>query len=216
MGKYQRYGKNEKKIQFFSFLLMCFIFLVLSIAALTGIRFLRSWVVSVQEEEVSAAAEKTGDSGENSKAEGTEEYDIDTDTLVGEYGGHTYQLFEENLSWKDAQAACEEMGGHLVFIENQEESVFVNELVANGTRVFYWLGGTDEGYSVNDFHWTNGETLNYSNWADGQPDNGYLNEEYEHYIGMVRTTTPYMSREYTWNDYRNMPNDEHGYICEWD
>ena len=133
-----------------------------------------------------------------------------------EYNGHTYVVVDERLSWEEAKKACEEMGGHLVILETAEEAAYVESLVAKGTKVFYWLGGTDKGYGVNDYHWINGEPLTYENWANGQPDNGFLDGEYESYIGMVRTKTPYMSQEYTWNDYKNEPSDDHGYICEYD
>ncbi len=139
-----------------------------------------------------------------------------SDEKGNRYKGHTYQVVDENMSWEEAKKACEDAGGHLVIIETAEEAAFIEGLVEKGTKVFYWLGGTDKGYDENDYHWINGEPLTYNNWAKGQPDNGFIDGEYENYIGMVRIKTPYMSREYTWNDYRNGTADDHGYICEWD
>lgn len=58
------------------------------------------------------------------------------------WNGHSYQFFDEVLSWKDAKAKCEAMGGHLATITSKEEQDF---LVSTNKRkkMDYWVGGTE-------------------------------------------------------------------------
>lgn len=44
------------------------------------------------------------------------------------FGGHTYALIKEPATWHVAKQRCEEMGGHLVSINNTSESEFVAKL----------------------------------------------------------------------------------------
>lgn len=136
------------------------------------------------------------------------------------FGGHHYQIFDDNkeIRWTDARVKCEEMGGHLVTITSAEEQQFVEELIREGSNVFYWIGATDSGAQPNQYYWVTGEAFNYDNWREGQPDNGDWGVGgTEDYIGMLRIDVPkYKGLAYTWNDFRDNPNDNHGYVCEWD
>lgn len=108
---------------------------------------------------------------------------------------------------------CEEAGGYLATVTSEKEEQFLEELITEGDMVFYWLGGRS--YKGGDTYWITGEKFTYENWAEGQPDYGVIDGEYENYIGLTRVDTAY-TRANTWNDYRNMPAEKHGYICEWD
>ena len=136
------------------------------------------------------------------------------------FAGHHYQIFDDDkeIRWTDARVKCEEMGGHLVTITSPEEQQFVGELISEGVNVFYWLGATDSGAQPNQYYWITGEAFNYNNWREGQPDNGDWGVGgTEDYIGMLRIDVPkYKGLAYTWNDFRDNPNDSHGYVCEWD
>ena len=136
------------------------------------------------------------------------------------FAGHHYQIFDDDteIRWTDAKVKCEEMGGHLVTITSPEEQQFVEELISEGVNVFYWLGATDSGAQPNQYYWVTGEAFNYNNWREGQPDNGDWGVGgTEDYIGMLRIDVPkYKGLAYTWNDFRDNPNDSHGYVCEWD
>ncbi len=46
------------------------------------------------------------------------------------YNGHSYKFFAERLPWKEANAKCARLGGHLVFIESADENKFVAGLIA--------------------------------------------------------------------------------------
>lgn len=42
-----------------------------------------------------------------------------------EKNGHRYQVFDESMSWTDAKIYCENLGGHLVTINSEEEQKFL-------------------------------------------------------------------------------------------
>lgn len=134
--------------------------------------------------------------------------------------GHHYQIFddEKDIRWTEAKVKCEEMGGHLVAINSEEEQHFVESLIDEGKRTFYWIGATDSNAEPNAYYWVTGEPFSYKNWLPGQPDNGDWGVGgTEDYVGMLRVDVPRIGGlAYTWNDFRNRPSDSRGYVCEWD
>lgn len=112
--------------------------------------------------------------------------------------GHTYDVItspdEGSLTWAEAKALAEAMGGHLVTITSEEENKFVAALVANqgyGNRERYWLGGyqTAPGTAAcepaNCWAWVTGEKWSYENWEVGEPNNGAGGTQ--HYLHYWRT-----------------------------
>ena len=71
---------------------------------------------------------------------------------------------DERRSWRDARARCETVGGHLVTIDTEDENRRF-AVVDEDT----WIGLQDF-----DFHrrytWLDGTPLDYTNWANGQPN----------------------------------------------
>ncbi len=120
------------------------------------------------------------------------------------YNGHSYGLYNEKVTWEEAKARCEELGGHLLTItDSGEQEVIQNLLAKYGKRSGYWMGGSDEN-TDGTWEWLTGETFDYSNWASGEP-NGASNENHiEIYPG-----------DGTWNDYHK-DAERIGFICEWD
>lgn len=83
--------------------------------------------------------------------------------------GHVYALVELNDDWQLAKERAESFGGHLVTIASSEEQRVVEEILADGTRNSYWLGGrlgSDGGWA-----WVTEEQFGYKKWATDQPDN---------------------------------------------
>ncbi len=132
------------------------------------------------------------------------------------YNGHRYELYDNGLTWAEAKAKCEALGGHLVTITSPEEEAAVEGLRAKGTMEHFWIGCTDE-KSEGVWKWVTGEIFDYSKWYSGEPGNSYhtATETYENYgsIDMPFDTT----YDVFWND---MPyaysQGMYGYICEYD
>lgn len=135
-----------------------------------------------------------------------------------EFNGHYYKVFNESLTWYEAEDACETMGGHLVTITSQEEQDFVFEISVNSTKKNIWLGGIKED---NKYVWITNEDINaYLNWRPGEPNNTYGQES----VIMMYAKKGANVKGY-WND--TIPTGEKvygssytlntfGYLCEWD
>ena len=131
---------------------------------------------------------------------------------VWEGNGHSYEVFNTNMSWTEARRFAEQRGGYLVTITSSDEQAFIESLLSrNGTVFAYWLGG----FRGNDgnFRWVTGEQFVYTNWAPGEPNNS---AGIENYIEFVRNTGQ-------WNDVREDYHRMHiswntnmGFIIEWD
>ncbi|MBR5515726.1 MAG: hypothetical protein IKU52_05945, partial [Clostridia bacterium] len=117
-----------------------------------------------------------------------------------EYNGHRYELYLNRLSWQNAKAKCEELGGHLATITSAEEQEIVATII-QGKGLF--IGATNLDGS---WKWITGEEFSYSNWADGEPnDNGNLSENY---LGLNTNSE--------WNDFDFINQNVVGFICEYD
>ena len=141
------------------------------------------------------------------------------------FNNHRYQLFDESLTWEQAKARCEELGGHLVTITSAEEQTFVSRLVTGGEKKQYWIG-----MSRNDgeLSWVTGEDVSYENWSSGEPNRvKRSDDQYEDYVQLFNEPNPAKrSERFQWNDIYNdnsYPNEEDffslehvGFICEWE
>ncbi len=88
--------------------------------------------------------------------------------------GNYYFLTQSTNNWHGAQLEAIAAGGNLVTINNQEEQEWLN-----GQFPFdYWIGLTDEEQEGN-WQWVSGESITFTNWLPGQPDN-WGNEDYVH------------------------------------
>ncbi len=87
--------------------------------------------------------------------------------------GHYYALSNSSATWVNAEAACVAAGGHLVSIANAAENSFVVS-ISGGNTVF--IGFTDQAVE-GTFVWSSGESVTYTNWNAGEPNNSN-NEDY--------------------------------------
>ncbi|XP_034323728.2 perlucin isoform X1 [Magallana gigas] len=84
-----------------------------------------------------------------------------------------YHVSRDTASWVEATRMCELHGGYLVRVESAEEQSFVQNLIQGLHARQYWLGGSDwttEGAWVWEPY---GQSINYTNWLHGQPDNSH-------------------------------------------
>lgn len=114
---------------------------------------------------------------------------------------HSYQLISTKMSWVDAKAYCESLGGHLVTITSQAEQNFVCE---NFTKKYgAAMIGLSDAANEGDWKWVTGEAFSFSNWDSGEPNN----EGNEDYV--------LMNSDGTWND-GHLEREKWIFICEWD
>lgn len=126
------------------------------------------------------------------------------------YQDHVYQLFNEELSWEEARAFCEKMGGHLVTISNAEENVFVSSLASTSSKDYIRIGAYRR--YASQFIWCNGEHFTYANWASGEPNNSGGRENY----GVIRKPSDSDGQGY-WNDIGSaVAKAKCAFICEWE
>ena len=99
--------------------------------------------------------------------------------FINPANGHIYFLTDPNLgrSWTQAEAQAVSAGGHLVTINDAAEQSWLNNtfnsLVSFGTslvRESFWIGLYDP-QGDNTDEWVSGESVNYTNWANGEPNN---------------------------------------------
>ena len=79
--------------------------------------------------------------------------------------GHTYRIFNQNMSYRNAKAYCESMGGHLATITTQEELEVVKELLKKASNADisggrYWLGGESATGEAGTWKWVSDEAFN--------------------------------------------------------
>ena len=142
---------------------------------------------------------------------------IPVDAVKFNYNGHRYKVIDTGLTWTDAKAYCESLGGYLVTITSGVEQAFIEKMLRNysGKYFGFWLGAEKK---FGAWQWVTGENLNYTKFANGEPnDSGnYLQIygrppiEYEQYyaFGYWDDTTPDGTNSGVLN--------EHAFICEWD
>ncbi|MBR6969065.1 MAG: CotH kinase family protein [Ruminococcus sp.] len=121
-----------------------------------------------------------------------------------------YQVFNEGLTWEDAKNYCESIGGHLAVItsENEQAEIFDAINAQSSTKPFYWLGAS-RGNDGN-FKWITNESMSYTRWDSGKPDNY---RGLEHYMIIMKNNGKWDDNELTgWaNNIDNM-----GFVCEWE
>ncbi|MDD3220229.1 MAG: lectin-like protein [Lachnospiraceae bacterium] len=209
---------SEKKDKKPVGLIITLVFLVLFLIAIIG--FIVYYFLIKDQDTVNTDKKTTevissqNEEEDSSIAEDTSE---DEDGKVS-FAGHTYKRFDDGrYSWKAAEQICESEGGYLATITSAEEMEFIISLTHDGPeeKVFYWLGGYDTIEEPNIFVWGTGESFDYTNWASKQPDNADWGVGgNEQYIGMSHNGM--YGPEGTWNDFREDPNSERGFVCEWD
>ena len=131
------------------------------------------------------------------------DYNGAIETPQGEFGGHRYEYYEgADITWTEARAYCQSMGGHLVTITSAEEQAFIESTFPGTTG---WIGayGDNGGWS-----WVTGEPFGgYTHWKSGEPnDQGGIE-----WCGHLWT-------DMTWNDLDNedVGNYQSGFYCEYD
>lgn len=139
------------------------------------------------------------------------------------YKGHTYRRYDVGMTWTQAKKYCKSLGGHLATITSSGEQKALKNLIKDGEKNQYWLGGTVENGIAG---WITGEKFKYKNWSTGQPDNYGTGENY---IQMYRIPNPRYYEKNALGKWNDITVDNHisgeedffttdqvGFICEID
>eukprot|EP00092_Neocalanus_flemingeri_P006940 GFUD01007492.1.p1 GENE.GFUD01007492.1~~GFUD01007492.1.p1 ORF type:complete len:215 (+),score=29.58 GFUD01007492.1:78-722(+) len=89
------------------------------------------------------------------------------------FSSSCYRLWEETLTWSEAELRCQEEGGHLVSIVSEEEDKFIKDNFFTNKNI--WIGANDkvvEGL----WTWSDGSAWKFADWQVGQP-NSYEGDE---------------------------------------
>lgn len=129
--------------------------------------------------------------------------------------GHWYEYISTPVTAEAAftlAAGMTHLGltGHLATITSAAENTFASITVAGGALA--WLGGSDTGFAVNDWHWIVGPeaglAFSFSNWAPGEPNDCCGGENFVH---------TNWAPGGLWNDHGgpSNPGQVNGYIVEY-
>ncbi len=89
--------------------------------------------------------------------------------------GSQYLLLNDYTSWENAQAAAQQLGGHLVTINDAAEDQWLKQTF--GQDEGFWMGLSDRA-SEGNFQWASGEAVTYTNWAPGEPNDWQGSQDY--------------------------------------
>ena len=133
--------------------------------------------------------------------------------------GHWYMgMAAPGISWEDAAAQAEALGGYLCTVPSAEENIWVFTFVASDPSLWNtwfgpWIGGYQDTsspeYSEPDgaWSWVTGESWSYTNWGPGDPSN--TNGQDHAAFGGI----PGNEIRFTWNDLA--APEPGGFIVEW-
>jgi hypothetical protein len=117
-----------------------------------------------------SGAEASGAGGQGAPVIVIEDCSMLDQAVANEAQDRCYRVNHQNLSFHDAQRACQEAGGNLVSIGSEAENEFIAQL-HDGE---HWLGATDGRDDmtpgVGPYVWLSGEDWLYSDWENGQPN----------------------------------------------
>ena len=123
------------------------------------------------------------------------------------YNGHIYASYTNNLMYHDeAKDFCEKASGHLATITSKAENDVIASILPSNSDQF-WLGASDSS-EEGVWSWCNGESFNYANFAEGQPDDAD-NEDYLTIWGKAS-----QDNSAKWNDSKGELRRMRGFILE--
>lgn len=148
----------------------------------------------------------------------------DEENMISEdaevFNGHNYKFYHMDSidSWEEAEAYCENMGGHLATITSEEEQNFIcNYIKKFKMDVDIWIGITDVKAEGDWSHWITGEDVTYTNWGEAEPDNRGGGQHYGVICSGYRSGSGFNIEFGQWDDIDNEKNSiDNCFICEWD
>ena len=129
---------------------------------------------------------------------------------------HRYELYVEDVSWTQARAKCEELGGHLVVINDADELQKMIDLATEKGVNRIWIGC----YRTNNsLVWVNGDRVTFYQWGQGEPSAYDYNDDIAEDYVMLWYLNGWVyndQRNDLMKDYSAMYSGTIAYICEYD
>ncbi len=133
---------------------------------------------------------------------------------------HRYKVFNEGMTWQEANQRCKALGGHLATITSEQEQGEIYKLIMQeGVKHGYWLGGFRN--HLGNWEWVTDEPFTYAHWGYGEPNNAGGVEDTIMLLGDAKNVNKFWLA--TWNDIGSDGSDHpyygianFGFICEWD
>lgn len=127
--------------------------------------------------------------------------DILVGPIIDPADSHAYYLLSSD-TWTASEAEALTLGGHLTTINDLAENQWVFNTftpLTGATRPALWIGLNDMAVE-GSFVWASGEPVLFTNWANGEPNNGGGVEDWVHLIDPLGGA----DRASRWNDAENV------------
>lgn len=142
-------------------------------------------------------------------------FPINALTKVGSlhYKGSRYAIIlnTRGYTFEQMEKYCESLGGHLATITSDGENTALYDFIKSLGYDDVFFGFTDSEVEGR-WKWVTGETVSYTNWSSGEPNN---ERGIENYAMFYHGSSPYK-----WNDSDlqtgNTSITNTPFICEWD
>ena len=104
--------------------------------------------------------------------------------ILNPANGSTYYLLA-NSGWSAAEAAAQELGGHLATVRNQQEQDWLVSTFSGygGQDRFLWIGLNDAAQE-SAWVWASGEPVTYTHWWIWEPNSLTPQEDYVQMFGL--------------------------------
>lgn len=132
-----------------------------------------------------------------------------------------YEVFNDGMTWQEAEEFCESRGGHLVTITSEQEQLVVESILREKSDIKnnYWIG-----LKLNDekqFGWVTGEALDYTNWDEKYNNPNNLDGQQDAVLLYgVKNDIPVgkwddIKSDGTYENYSFYGTQNFGFICEY-
>jgi len=126
------------------------------------------------------------------------------------FDGHRFELVNEKLTWHEAKAKAEAMGGHLAAITTKAEDEQLRQLIPDGhARREIWVGGSSQ-RKDGPWEWVTGEPFQHAAWSSNEPDGSGANNRFG-IVLLSKSPDPLAVR---WADAG--VEQRHEFLVEWD
>lgn len=148
----------------------------------------------------------------------------DPEPVIWQYGGHSYVLFgtsfKQWLTWEQARAFCEKLGGHLITLDSQEEQDALTKALGRAKIPTIFIGLSGD-WRRDQWAWVTGEPTSFQGW---RTKNGKKLYGFENQKGAITPAEKIPSGPHQPVRITIKPDagwylddkDLEGFVCEWD